>query len=111
MSVIVGMDMPKSCYACKLRKGCNCIIKKMYLPDLSVQNQDCPLKSIDGLIDKIIERIYPDGIYKILFAPAECAPADIGYALSVRIGGHDPRKIFIFFFRPAVRTDIAKIRL
>ena len=56
MSVIVGMDMPKSCYACKLRKGCNCIIKKMYLPDLSVQNQDCPLKSIDGLIDKIIER-------------------------------------------------------
>ena len=58
MSVIVGMDMPNRCYDCELRKGCNCIIKKMYLPDLSVQNQDCPLKSVEGLIEKIKAKEY-----------------------------------------------------
>ena len=61
MSVIITeMDMPKCCDVCE--RDCPENLKIWYLADDKDINNgtaihpNCPLKSIDGLIDKIIER-------------------------------------------------------
>ena len=61
--VIAGMKMPKNCYECSIShpKGldepwnyaCFATMKDVTCDDDS-RNRDCPLKSIDGLIKKIV---------------------------------------------------------
>lgn len=55
MSVIVtGMDMPSKCHYCglKLRGTCPRLIKSVSVLQRA-RLEDCPLKSIDGLIERI----------------------------------------------------------
>ena len=66
MSVIVtGMDIPKNCFECSDYTGenshClnNCFIPYGAEDDDSYRNKDCPLKSIDGLIEYIKDHSYP----------------------------------------------------
>jgi hypothetical protein len=57
MSVIVtGMDMPERCIQCSFHNNSNdyCKIKYEFASLVKGKN-DCPLKSIDGLIEKIKE--------------------------------------------------------
>lgn len=57
MSVIVtDMDMPERCHTCglKLRGTCPRLIKSVSVLQ-KTRLEDCPLKSIDGLIEKITQ--------------------------------------------------------
>lgn len=61
MSVIVtGMDIPKYCSDCSMRyynMGCWITENGLDWENCDkIRLEDCPLKSIDGLIDKIIEQ-------------------------------------------------------
>ena len=58
--IIKGMDMPKSCYDCPLcDEECfgayKCIKAESWGSETS-RADDCPHRTVDGLVDKIIER-------------------------------------------------------
>ena len=59
MSVILNIDMPESCNKCPLNDGVHCYITgKDWNWGMSKRRSDCPLKSVDGLIEKIENRRY-----------------------------------------------------
>ena len=54
MSVIINtIDLPNTCHECTLRNKSMCEVTGLYLPTLDERNGCCPLKSIEGLIEKI----------------------------------------------------------
>lgn len=57
MAVIVkGMDMPKSCKKCPAFATTACELwskQKTYSDQMSKKHDSCPLKSVEGLIEKI----------------------------------------------------------
>lgn len=65
MSVIVtGMDMPERCHTCglKLKGTCPRLIKSVSVLQ-KTRLEDCPLKSIDGLINKVYQLDFDYGDY------------------------------------------------
>ena len=74
MAVIAtGMDMPKSCWECPLTEKMSCF--NFDFEDSEKRPKDCPLKSVEGLIEKInnlsdtIRGIRSDG--NCFFTPEE----------------------------------------
>ena len=52
MAVIVtGMDMPKSCLECPLTEKMSCF--NFDFEDSEKRPKDCPLKSVEGLIESV----------------------------------------------------------
>ena len=56
MSVIItGMDMPKECIDCLLHNNSSDYCRgRLEIASIVREKNDCPLKSIDGLIKKIV---------------------------------------------------------
>lgn len=54
MSVIMtGMEFPKACLFCRFVSCFNCNATDDFIEDYTKKNDNCPLKSIGGLIEKI----------------------------------------------------------
>lgn len=67
MSVIIpGMDLPGSCNHCELNDGVKCnITGESWNWGMARRKSNCPLKSVDGLIEKIKDieiEPHPNGV-------------------------------------------------
>lgn len=52
-AILTGMNIPKGCFECKLKFNgtCSVLIKSANFSMRNKRYEDCPLRSVDGLID------------------------------------------------------------
>lgn len=59
--ILVDMEMPKSCRFCHLQDVCvpfqrEVVTEVVSIDTLNERHKDCPIKSVEGLIEKIEEK-------------------------------------------------------